>query len=320
MHAAGIYAEAIASSQVNATGDSMEVSFSLNNRDSLPVLGAEVTCLGQNFFFAKLEPNETAVIRGKVLLKQQDITQPYWLKMPKETGSYVIDDLVNVGKPENDPLAATFTVRMPEGSISNRIPILYKYTDPVKAEQYQPIEINGPVSVNVSPSLLIFNTAKPAEKKLVTYTVKANTAIDGALKVYSKLDGRPVLVLDTIVHLGKSEAFSVSRMTAAGAGSSATLGAEVILGNSSAKYSSAQKRISYDHIPDIYYQYADTANLLKMDLKIAGTKAGYIVGAGDKVPQAMTQMGYAVTYLNAEDILPATLAKFDVIVTGVQCL
>ena len=78
------------------------------------------------------------------------------------------------------------------------------------------------------------------------------------------------------------------------------------------------KKISYDHIPDIFYNYQDEIKVLKIDLKTAGTTAGYIAGAGDKVPQALEQMGYKVTMLTEKDINAVSLKQFDVIITGVR--
>jgi hypothetical protein len=53
-------------------------------------------------------------------------------------------------------------------------------------------------------------------------------------------------------------------------------------------------------------------------VKTVGKKVGYIVGAGDKVPEAITALGYAVTYLNEEDITLETLRQFDAVVVGIR--
>jgi hypothetical protein len=61
-----------------------------------------------------------------------------------------------------------------------------------------------------------------------------------------------------------------------------------------------------------------TAHLVKPEIKIAGKKIGYIVGAGDKVPDALTGMGYEVTYLNEQDLSQGNLKHFDAIVVGIR--
>ncbi|MBW7952215.1 MAG: PIG-L family deacetylase, partial [Chitinophagaceae bacterium] len=47
-------------------------------------------------------------------------------------------------------------------------------------------------------------------------------------------------------------------------------------------------------------------------------KVGYIAGAGDKVVEAIEQLGCNVTLLSEKDINIATLQKFDAIVTGIR--
>ena len=78
------------------------------------------------------------------------------------------------------------------------------------------------------------------------------------------------------------------------------------------------RKIAYDHIPDIFYHYYDQVKIVKLDVKTSGKTIGYIAGAGDKVPQALEQLGYTVTLLQQNDITPEHLRKFDAIVTGIR--
>jgi LmbE family N-acetylglucosaminyl deacetylase len=76
--------------------------------------------------------------------------------------------------------------------------------------------------------------------------------------------------------------------------------------------------ISYDHIPSItYFKYA-VQKKIEINLHTEGKSIGYIPGAGDKVPQALEQMGYKVTMLKQADITSANLKQFDAIITGVR--
>jgi hypothetical protein len=79
-----------------------------------------------------------------------------------------------------------------------------------------------------------------------------------------------------------------------------------------------QKSISYDHIPYINYFKPAVLKVEKFDLKIVGKKIGYIVGAGDKVPEALDQMGFDVTMLGSKELSRVNLQQFDAIVTGVR--
>jgi hypothetical protein len=83
-------------------------------------------------------------------------------------------------------------------------------------------------------------------------------------------------------------------------------------------YDSNTKTIKYDHIPTITYFSKAKANLLKLDFKIADKKIGYVVGAGDKMPEALQQMGYDVAMLKENDLTEDNLKQYDAIVTGVR--
>jgi len=56
----------------------------------------------------------------------------------------------------------------------------------------------------------------------------------------------------------------------------------------------------------------------KIDLKTYNKKIGYIVGAGDKVPESLEQMGYEVTLLTEKEMAKNGLDKFEAIITGVR--
>jgi hypothetical protein len=78
------------------------------------------------------------------------------------------------------------------------------------------------------------------------------------------------------------------------------------------------RELKYDHIPYINYFTVATVKNEKLDLKIYGKKIGYIVGAGDKVPQALEQMGYEVILLTDKELAKNNLSQFDAILTGVR--
>ena len=53
-------------------------------------------------------------------------------------------------------------------------------------------------------------------------------------------------------------------------------------------------------------------------MKTAGKKIGYIEGAGDKVPDALTAMGYTVIKLNEGMVTSSILQNLDAVITGVR--
>ena len=68
----------------------------------------------------------------------------------------------------------------------------------------------------------------------------------------------------------------------------------------------------------INYFIKPSLKAVNIDLKIHNKKIGYIVGAGDKVPEALEQMGYEVTLLTDKELSKNGLEKYDAIITGVR--
>jgi hypothetical protein len=60
--------------------------------------------------------------------------------------------------------------------------------------------------------------------------------------------------------------------------------------------------------------------VVRADVRIAAKRIGYIVGAGDEVPDVLRQLGCEVTLLDASDLARGDLSKFDAIVTGVRAM
>ena len=83
-------------------------------------------------------------------------------------------------------------------------------------------------------------------------------------------------------------------------------------------YNRSLIKIAYDHIPQQLVTKKASANLVKLDIKIAGNRIGYIDGAGDGIPSALTQMGYQVDYLSLDQITKENLVNYDAVVLGIR--
>jgi LmbE family N-acetylglucosaminyl deacetylase len=318
----GLFVEATATNQLNVIGDSIQLKFSLINRLGVNIEFAQVQAFGRSFSFSTFNKNEVNDIAATIKLETFiPISQPYYLQEVMNVGSYKADQ-EDIGKPQNIPNLADFQVTFGGGDrFYYKMPIMYKYTDPVKGELYQPIQIVSPAFVNVSPNLLIFSNNKKNENKKVNFTIQANLPLKEKVKLYSLQNKTSKLITDTLLTLvktGKAIIPAVFNGDDFKNDSTASVGGELAAPSMFEHQYTSLKKISYDHIPDIFYNYQDRVKVIKMDLKTVGTKAGYIAGAGDKVPQALEQMGYAVTMLTEKDITAANIKQFDVIITGVR--
>lgn len=319
---AGFFMEASVNNQLNVSGDSLRYLVQFNNRLGIPVEMVQVSIFGNSLTFDNPSANVTSSKSGMhFITKETPATQPYWIDFAMEAGSFNINKQVLIGTPEMPMATALFQFKIDNEYHSYSVPVFYKYTDPVRGELYEQPQIVNPAFVNVNPSLIIFSNNKKNQKRVVEFPVQFNQDMNERLQFKTRYNGHQQTIYDSITSVSKTNK-KIFRMELNGdsfpANSSNYLMGQLEATSLQEAQLYSLAKISYNHIPDLYYNYHQRARVLKMDMNIAGTHIGYINGAGDKVPQALTQMGYQVTMLGEKDITPFNLKQFDAIVTGVR--
>lgn len=326
---AGIYAEATSNSEYAVKGDSLKVQFFINKRNDTDVKLHSLTL--NNFDSTvnlSLPTNKNVTANTSFYISPDvDVTQPYWLSEPMAGDTYNVTDQMLIGKPENDPAyTARFTVTIAGTNFYINAPVKYKYSDPVRGELYEPVVIVTPVIVSASPDVVLLNALPPNERTanpgvLVQYksTVDAKQI---PVTVRLKQADKIIFIKDTVVDFEAGKVFSevvpVKKYYDKNADNN--LSVEVVPQKNGRKhiFSHYLRSIEYEHIPDIHYFYKDNVRLIPEEVKTVGKNVGYIVGAGDKVPQALQQMGYNVKLINEADLTENNLKQFDAIITGVR--
>ena len=80
----------------------------------------------------------------------------------------------------------------------------------------------------------------------------------------------------------------------------------------------AIKVLRYDHIPYQALPTGGEARAVRLDLKRSGKQIGYVMGAGDLVPEALSVIGYQVDLLSESDLVNRDLSNYDAIVVGIR--
>lgn len=323
---AGLYFEASSPQAYAVQGDSLRVNITAINRSAIPVTLRRIQWDGFDTSMTTVLAFNKGVQAQKQVVVSADkpYSQPYWLSKNMEKGSFNVEDENMIGLPENPPAyAAGFKVEVEGYSFVFIKPITYKHTDPVKGELFQPLPVVPPVGINTSPSVLLFKKSQQEEKPFKV-SVTSFAKIDS---LPAKLHTRGGKLNDVDQSIVFSAPRGVTRNFDMKYGNKALKQSEVDqlvasldYAKGTEKYSNylAVAQINYDHIPSIRYFLPDGITVLNLDIKTAGTRAGYIKGAGDKVPEALEQLGYSVTFLEEKDITPGGLNKFDVIVLGIR--
>ena len=313
-----LFTEATTSQQLVAQGDALKVSLFLNNRSSSNIILQHLSVEGwDSTVNIPLGINHNVPINHTITVaNNQKISQPYWLEYPLDGGSFDVRDQNLIGKAENDAaFQVTFTVSIEGQPFTIKRQVQYKVVDAAKGEIYQPIAVLPKMELNyTNDNYVSFNgesvksavhfksNVKDSQLYIINQQFGDNWSCsdqDIKYKTYKNLDN-----IQSGVFTPRSKNSNSSEVT--------TLSANNGL------FNSYTKSIAYDHIPTITYFPKAKANLVKVDCKIIGKKVGYIIGAGDKIPDALQNMGYEVKFLTEADINDTTLKQYDAIITGIR--
>ena len=309
----GLWMEATVPEAYAVEGETIPVTITLTNRSTIDLTLHSVSINKQDTNCNQLlQSGVNYSVKRWISLKGLPISQPYWLLEPMSPGSYNVQDQTLIGKPQNSPEPeVVFRLSLLGESFTFSQRVFYKFTDPVHGELFEPLTIVPALIAYCDPSLLIFSKDRQKEltvvKQYKTTQVASSsaiglTAIPGfTIKKLSGLGNVHDLIIK--YDITKDQCISIWA-TQSKNGTTDTL--------------LQCRTISYEHIPRIDYFKPAKATIVSVDLKIRGLRIGYIEGAGDKVPDALTAMGYTVILLNENSITPSVLQTMDAVIAGVR--
>ncbi|GAA4052170.1 PIG-L family deacetylase [Hymenobacter glaciei] len=334
----GLHVEASAEQSSITTTDLLKVKWQLVNRSKIPVTlnfaryyatndsTGEVSATSD---VGKVDP----VVKPGESVGQEDsftltfklpvpISQPYWLRNYGTIGMYKIPRQSLVGLAENPPtVRLEFHISFDEQNknvVAFSVPVQYKHTDPVLGELYQPLAVVPPVAVNLPAArAYVFADAQP---KTVPVTLKAGRAgVAGTLALtlppgWTSTPARQSFALAT-KDAEQTVEFRVQPGPAAAPGKTELRAVATVDGQA---YSRGIQQIIYPHIPTQTLFPEAVAPLVKLELRKRGQNVAYLMGAGDEVPEALRQIGYNVTLLEAKDLTAANLKKYDALMVGIR--
>ncbi|MBI1343426.1 MAG: PIG-L family deacetylase [Terrimonas sp.] len=316
----GLWLDAYTNDRYAVQTDSVQISFSVNNRLGVEAVLNHIT-LDQfdTAFSAQLEKNKNLNFSKNFFVPStKNISQPYWLVNKMEEGYYNVTNQEKIGQPDVDPAyTAHIFIRIYGREFDFNEAVKYRHTDPVRGELYDPVVVVPPVIV--SPDQLIkMSRDKNEFQGILSVTPKKQniTAELDSLQTQEPDSYRAIFSPSRMTFYEKEKARMVNYDISATKDNAYDF---LLSGNGATAIKSYDlHEISYDHIPHINYFHDASVVNRKLDLKTYNKTIGYIVGAGDKVPEALEQMGYEVTLLTEKELARNNLGRFDAIITGVR--
>jgi hypothetical protein len=173
----------------------------------------------------------------------------------------------------------------------------------------------APVALRPLAEVRLF--APGAERRVDVEVKSARDGVSGTLDLRAP-EGWTVAPASQEFRLGSAGdrsvlSFNVKAPRAPGA---AVLTAEARVGDHT--WNTGRLVIRHAHIPVQLLQPPARLKAVVLDLAIKGRRVGYIPGAGDKVAEALEEMGYEVSRLTGTDITADKLVGLDAVVIGVR--
>lgn len=318
--AMGLYMEVTAGDFDAAPETPVQIKVELINRSSVPATLEHI-----RYGFARKDTSIQVALKENQdynfttqynLPADMPVSQPYWLRKAGTLGMFSIENQQEVGLPENIPATQVeLDLRIGGESISYTVPVIYKRTDPVRGEIYRPFVINPPVFLNLVEHVYMFASAEPREVSVVVKAGKDKLTGTIALQLPAGWRAEP---LSIPVSLNRKDDEKQVTFTVYPSANQQVGELKVVATIEGKEYDRSLNVINYAHIPAQINFPEATARVVRLDLKKKNTKIGYVMGAGDDVPQSLHEIGYEVTILQDKDMNLNHLKQYDAVILGVR--
>ena len=257
------------------------------------------------------------------------LSTPYWTPR-KDAARYDFDLDVPFGAPVRpSPFRVTFELTIGGEAVTVERLVEYRYSHLVAGEKRSELNVSPPFDVTVDPDIAIFPLSDPpaaasaAGRKLISVTIANNQKGAASANVTLQAPaGWRVEPAGAPVRFAREDEETTVKFTLSPPASVAVgdLAAKaVVTGSGGTTSDLGYQVVEYPHTHRRHVVQAAAARVKVMDVMIApGLKIGYIMGVGDRVPEAIAQLGARVTLIDADTLASGDLSQFDAIVLGVR--
>src|SRR6185436_2362950 len=296
--AAGARLDALADDGVVTPGQAVNVSVYGAGSGDLK----SVTLKGFDGQFATCTGDLAKAVTCKASVKiptNTHLSTPYWTQR-KDAARYDFEPDVPFGVPfRPTPFTATFTLVIGREEVEVERPVQFRYSNLVAGEKRMQLQVSPAFNVTVDPDIAVFPVAAadlppkggshgdlPA-KAGSQATARTASAAPNRNPVASAFSRKTVQV--TVAKNQKGAATPSVALQAA-AGESALKA--VVTAENGARSDLGYQVVEYPHIRRRHVVQPADVRVKVMDVTVAsGVKVGYVMGVGDKVPEAIQQLG-----------------------------
>lgn len=337
--AGGIVVDALSDTETVVAGDSLGVSVRVFAPASTEFKLDKVTIKSQagwkteatdapkpeagNIFRPRTENSREAAFFRVTTSADAPPTQPYWLMRPREKFRF---DWTEAADAKNLPFAselatAEVTMTVAGQQLTIMQPVEYRFADDIRGELRRRLNVVPHVTHTLESSLMIVPRSSAAQQQRVVLSITNNAPREtkGAISLDLPAGWTATPKTRDFALKGRGEKTAATFDVSIPAG--VATGAYKIGARSTVEgrdFDRTMFEVAYPHI-QTHRRYAKSEVDVKVvDLRVAKVNVGYIMGTGDRVPEAIRLLGLPVTMLSEKDLSTGDLSRFDVIVVGIR--
>lgn len=274
--------------------------------------------------FVRRETGDAAK-RFSVVATDGGPTQPYWLRKPRTRDVFDWDakDAANTLPFQPPMMQAELEITVLGEKIKLTQPVEFRFADDIRGEVRRRADLVPKLTLSLNENLLVFPISASERKisVLLTITNHSRNAVTGSAELnIGGMRGAEVTPRSAAFEIKRSGErlnipFEITVPANAAAGRF-SLSASATAGD--AKFSSQLQLIEYPHITSHrIYRPAETP-VVFADIKTTPVRIGYIPGSGDRIPEALRQMGFEVATISESELASGDLSRYDTIVVGIR--
>jgi LmbE family N-acetylglucosaminyl deacetylase len=310
----GLKMEFVTTRELGHPGEKITAELLVVNPSDEPI--SEISLqVGDNYYVGKDTKGnvDTRLPVSFDVSNQEKFSQPYWLEEPLDGALFSIPNQWNIGLPYKEKVGGDLTFDLGGQKFKVTVPLVHKFNDPIDGEVKQPFTLVPEVDLSLSKELVfLVEGADPT----VTVTVNfRDQLLEGTLEFEGLSASQFKVVGVEEFPAQKKRTYTVTFLRGQNGRKEIRARFKSISGN---VFDQVIHRISYPHIPNLTYFSPAQLQLIQEDWKVSGGKVGYIVGAGDEVPEVLSALGYQVSFLEEGNLELNELKYYQAIVVGIR--
>ncbi|MGA3016888.1 MAG: PIG-L family deacetylase [Bryobacteraceae bacterium] len=319
---AGLFVEAQSQQAQVTPGGQLSVTMTVLNRSTAEVSldGGRVEGIWNEPLEikpVKLAHNQSARVQfDHTVPPGQAYSQPYWLVKPPAGDVYQVDDQRLVGLADTPPvLQMRLRLTVDGAAIEVVRAVEHRYAERSEGERVRRLVVAPAVAVNLPDAVAVFPAAAPRKVQVALQANVANAAGELRLDLPAGWKAEPASQAFKVAAAGEVEEVTFEVTPPAGETTATMKAVAAVNGRDIAN---GMQAILYPHIPPQTLFPPSDVKLVRANIDVKAHKIGYVMGAGDEMPDALRQLGLEVTLLGPSDLEQGDLARFDAIVAGVR--